>query len=224
MASCTLRTGIRILTVVLSLVLLVGATSVRACPLFLTETGRVKSQIVVPVPAQDFSRPLTSFTVRPQGGASPWVQSRLEKQIGFTPTPPHLRLGALTASNGVKAPRQVDLGVLKPTGKNNPDGTEIWVPDKDSVLSGRIEVDVRGDGLVVRQRVLRPVRAPGVQFAPLLKGLGRPAVQAQGVPVPPVSQDAKQSIRKESPSEAVAPLAVWLRLFLGKLQEIVATP
>ena len=68
-------------------------------------------------------------------------------------------LAASPAPAGAQAPGQVDLGVFRPTGRVNPDGSEVWVPRDDSILAGRIEVDVREDGRVIRQKVLRPLRA-----------------------------------------------------------------
>ena len=108
------------------------------------------------------------YTIRPQGAHSTWVQNRLREQIGFTPELV-LEQVVLHTQERVGAPDEVDLGVLKPTGKTNPDGTERWIPRDDSVLSGSVEVDVRGDGLIVRQKVLRQLRASSEQVAFSLK-------------------------------------------------------
>lgn len=78
----------------------------------------------------------------------------------------------LTASPAhvTENPERVDLGGLRPTGRLNPDGTEVWVPRDGSILVGSIEVDVRGDGTVVRQKVLRaqpvPKTALGFSLSP----------------------------------------------------------
>jgi len=53
---------------------------------------------------------------------------------------------------GEEAPT-VDLGVFQPTGQMNPDGTQVWAPADESILAGSIEVDVRPDGRIIRQRV-----------------------------------------------------------------------
>ena len=74
-------------------------------------------------------------------------------------------LAASPAPAGAQAPGQVDLGVFRPTGRVNPDGSEVWVPRDDSILAGRIEVDVREDGRVIRQKVLRPLRASDAVLA-----------------------------------------------------------
>ena len=74
-------------------------------------------------------------------------------------------LAASPAPAGAQAPGQVDLGVFRPTGRVNPDGSEVWVPRDDSILAGRIEVDVREDGRVIRQKVLRPLRASDIVLA-----------------------------------------------------------
>lgn len=47
-----------------------------------------------------------------------------------------------------------DLGNLRQR-EILPDGTEVWIPQADSPLAGRIELRLR-DGRLVEQRVLRP--------------------------------------------------------------------
>lgn len=76
------------------------------------------------------------------------------------PAPPYFLAG-----DGVEAPLTPDLGDLQPTGKINPDGTQVYDYPPGSGLEGIIEVHVGPEGQVVREKVLRPETAPDAMIA-----------------------------------------------------------
>lgn len=58
-----------------------------------------------------------------------------------------------------------DLGDLRPTGKINPDGSQVYGYPPGSGLEGIIEVHVGPGGQVVREKVLRPEPASDPMIA-----------------------------------------------------------
>ena len=73
--------------------------------------------------------------------------------------------GSITVASAVAKQAPADLGSLRPTGRINPDGSEVWSYPEGSVLEEVIEVHVK-DGRVVRE-VLRP---SGISSADLVAG------------------------------------------------------
>lgn len=116
------------------------------------------------------------------------------------------RLAASPAPVVVEAPERVNLGALRPTGRVNPDGTEVWVPREDSILAGSIEVDVRGDGRVIRQKVLRSLRVSdqtlGFRLSPQVEERVHPrsSTPGGGEAAPAVEPDLADSRRPEAAS------------------------
>ncbi len=127
------------------------------CILLISSTS-----VVLGCPLSAGNRPERD-TMRPRSGTSEYTQRVLEKNLRFSGSTS--RLAANPAPAETEAPEQVDLGVFRPTGHVNPDGSEVCVPRDDSILAGRIEVDVREDGRVIRQKVLRPLRASDIVLA-----------------------------------------------------------
>ncbi len=75
-------------------------------------------------------------------------------------------LPSLSVASAVAQQAPVDLGSLRPTGRINPDGSEVWSYPEGSGLKEVIEVHVK-DGRVVRE-VLRP---SGASSADLVAGV-----------------------------------------------------
>ncbi|PIQ81616.1 MAG: hypothetical protein COV76_07925 [Candidatus Omnitrophica bacterium CG11_big_fil_rev_8_21_14_0_20_64_10] len=135
--------------------------------------GEIPSRICFPEPAAEVSfeysglvsstsipstlrDPLACSTVRPAPEEPGSIRESLREEgpIAILAVPGGSQIAESPAEEtGTISGR---LGGLRPTGHQNPDGSEVWTPAPDSILAGRIELDVRPDGQVVRQRILRP--------------------------------------------------------------------
>lgn len=83
-----------------------------------------------------------------------WCVGHLPTHRAYWATPSAGPLRSPSIASAVAHPASADLGALRPTGRINPDGSEVWGYPEGSELEEVIEVHVK-DGRVVRE-VLRP--------------------------------------------------------------------